>query len=138
VRLRIITPLEIAVDQDDVASITAVDDSGDFGIMPGHADFLTALSLSVIAWRHTEGEWQYCAVRGGVLTVEGGKDVTITSREAVQGDDIEMLDLTVLTRYRSEIETERAEHTEGMRLQLAAIRQIMLQLQQPIVGGPTK
>ena len=126
--LRIVTPLEIAVDVENVASLTAVDESGSFGILPGHSDFLTALSLSVVAWRREDPSWHFCAVRGGVLRVVNGQQVTITSREAVTGDDLDTLDETVLTRFRAETETERAEHAESTRLQLAAIRQIMLRL----------
>jgi F-type H+-transporting ATPase subunit epsilon len=40
-RLRIITPLSIIIDTNSVLSLRAEDGSGGFGIMPGHADFLT-------------------------------------------------------------------------------------------------
>ncbi len=127
-RLRIVTPLSIAVDLDDVDSIRAEDESGGFGIPPGHADFITALAVSVVSWRQADGHWSHCAIRGGSLSAEGGKSVTVTSREAIVGDDLESLDKVVLARFVAEADAERKEHADSTRMQLAAIRQIMRHL----------
>ena len=67
-------------------------------------------------------------MRRGVLSVTGGRDIAIATREAVVGDDLATLDETVLARFRADIETERAERVESTRLQLNAIRQIMRHL----------
>ena len=72
-RLLITTPLEVVADDDDVAAARAEDDSGGFGILAGHADFLTCLPISIVGWRHADGGRRYCAVRRGVLTVRGGQ-----------------------------------------------------------------
>ncbi len=63
-----------------------------------------------------------------MLSVTGGRDIAIATREAVIGDDLATLDQTVLARFRADIETERTEHVESTRLQLNAIRQIMRHL----------
>lgn len=127
-KLRIITPLTVVVDVDDVVALRAEDSSGSFGILPRHADFLTSLAISVVSWERTEGARHYCAVRRGVLSVTGGQDIAVATREAVIGDDLATLDDTVLARFRADIETERTERAESTCLQLAAIRQIMLHL----------
>jgi F-type H+-transporting ATPase subunit epsilon len=127
VKLRIVTPLAVVVDADDVVSLRAEDASGSFGILPGHADFLTSLAISVVIWQ-SGGIRQFCAVRRGVLSVMGGHDIAIATREAVRGDDLATLDQTVLARFRADIESERTEHVESTRLQLSAIRQIMSHL----------
>ena len=127
-RLRIVTPLTVVVDETDVKSLRAEDASGGFGILPRHADFLTSLVLSVVGWRSGDGQSHFCAVRYGVLSVTGGREVTIATREAVRGDDLATLDETVLAGFRAEIETQRAERAESTRLQLNAIRQIMRHL----------
>lgn len=127
-RLRIVTPLAIVVDAADVRAIRAEDESGSFGILPGHADFLTALALGVVAWRGADGIRHYCAVRRGILSVTGGQEVAVTTREAVTGDDLATLDATVTARFRADDETERVEHVEATRLHLNAIRQIMAHL----------
>ena len=132
-RLRIVTPLSVAVDVPDVVSLRAEDSTGSFGILPGHADFLTSLTISVVRWKAADGMPHFCAVRRGVLTVTGGKEVAIATREAVAGDKLETLDQTVLARFRADLDTEREEHVESTKLQLNAIRQIMRNLRP---GGP--
>lgn len=133
-RLRITTPLDIVVDADDVLSLRAEDASGSFGILPGHADFLTSLAISVITWQPRGGPRRWCAVRRGLLSVTAGRDIAITTREAVPGGDIATLASTVLDRFRAEAEAERTEHADSMRLQLAAIRRIVGRLH-PSMGG---
>jgi F-type H+-transporting ATPase subunit epsilon len=128
VRLRIITPLAVAVDEADISALRAEDSSGGFGILPRHADFLTSLAISVVGWQRRDGTRHYCAVRRGVLSVSQGQDISIATREAVPGDDLATLDQTVLARFRADIEAERTEHVESTRLQLTAIRQIMRHL----------
>jgi F-type H+-transporting ATPase subunit epsilon len=127
-RLRIITPLSVVVDEDGIRSLRAEDATGSFGILPGHADFLTELAISVVSWESSGGTRHYCAVRRGVFSVDAGREIAIATREAVAGDDLATLDETVLGRFRTEFEAERTEHVESTRLQLSAIRQIMRHL----------
>ncbi|WP_339774859.1 F0F1 ATP synthase subunit epsilon [uncultured Thalassospira sp.] len=125
-RLTIITPLSIVVDE-DIDSLRAEDKSGSFGILPGHAPFLTALTISIVNWR-VSGKDRFCAVRNGVMTVAGRTKIAIATREAVTGDDLTTLDQEVLQRFQSEADDERVEHVETMRLQMHAIRQMISRL----------
>jgi F-type H+-transporting ATPase subunit epsilon len=129
-RLRIVTPLDVVIDAPGVRALRANDATGSFGIMSGHADFLTSLTIGVVSWRGDDGTPHFCAVRGGVLTVTKGEDIAIATREAVAGDDLATLDQTVLARFRADVETERAERTDSIRLQLNAIRRIVSHLRQ--------
>ncbi len=124
-KLRIVTPLAVIVDQDDVLSLRAEDASGAFGILPRHTDFLTSLAISIVTWTTSDKPTNYCAVRGGVLTVDTGQTITVATREAVVSANLEQLDHEVLQRFRTERETERATYIESSRLHLNAIRQIM-------------
>ena len=94
-RLRITTPLAVVVDDGDVRALGADDATGSFGILPGHADFLTSLAIGVVSWRGADDAVHYCAVRRGVFTVTGGQEIAIATREAVAGDDLATLDETV-------------------------------------------
>ena len=131
--LRIMTPLAVIVDQ-PASSLRAVDASGSFGLLPGHADFLTRLALSVVTWATPDGALHFCAVRGGALTVRGGR-VAIATREAVMGHDLALLDREVLSRFRTEQDDERVEHVETTRLHLAAMRQMLSRLQPKSQGA---
>ncbi len=123
-RLRIVTPLSVVVDE-DVDSLRAEDASGSFGIMRDHAPFLTALSISIVSWRMAKRE-RFCAVRGGVLSVTDG--TTIATREAIVGDDLATLDHEVLARFQSDADTERVERSEAVQLQINAIRHMVSRL----------
>lgn len=125
-RLRIVTPLSVVVDE-DIDSLRAEDASGSFGVLSGHAPFLTALAISIVSWRRAETE-QFCAVRGGVMTVGGAANINIATREAVTGGDLATLDADVLARFQSDAEEERVEHVETVRLQLNAIRRMVSRL----------
>ena len=121
--LSIVTPLSIVVDE-PVTSLRAMDASGSFGILPGHAEFLTRLAISVVSWTNARGAARHCAVRGGALSVTGG-DIAIATREAVPGDDLETLDREVLARFRADLDVERREHVSTTRVQLDLMRRIM-------------
>jgi len=126
-KLRIVTPLAVIIDEDALA-VRAEDASGSFGVLPGHADFLTSLAISVVDWKRQDGSRHYCAVRRGMLSVSGGKEVAVATREAIAGDDLATLDTTVLDRFRADAEQERGERFEAIQLQLNAIRRIVSQL----------
>jgi F-type H+-transporting ATPase subunit epsilon len=127
-RLLITDPTTVVADHRDIVAVRAEDASGSFGILDRHADLLTALAISVVQWRHADGRVGYCAVRRGVLSVRGGHDVAIATRQAQLGDDLDQLEHTVLARFRTELETERTERVAATRLHMVAIRQIIAAL----------
>jgi F-type H+-transporting ATPase subunit epsilon len=124
-RLLITTPTVVVIDDPEVTAVRAEDESGSFGILTGHADFLTALTVSVVAWHRTDGLQHYCAVRRGVLRVSAGSEVAIATREAISCDDLDHLEQVVVAKLRSALESERAARTESLQLQMKAIRQIV-------------
>jgi F-type H+-transporting ATPase subunit epsilon len=125
VRLTVTTPLAIIVEASDVVHLRAEDDTGAFGILPGHADFLTAVAISVASWRDDHGAEHHVAIRGGMLEVRDGRAIAIATPEAVMGgDDLHHLESEVLNKFCRQLAKERAARTDAQRLYLAAIRQI--------------
>ena len=139
-KLTVTTPLAIVIDADNVLHLRAEDETGAFGILPGHADFLTALAVSVASWRDDRGAEHHVAVRGGMLEVRGGKAITIASPEAVAGGDLRQLESEVLGRFHRQLAEEQAARADAQRLYLAAIRQIVRFLRDErapaMPGGP--
>lgn len=136
--LTIATPLATLIEAREVVHVRAEDASGAFGILPGHADFLTALAVSVLTWRDARGSEHYLAVRGGMLVVEGGARILIATPEAVPGDDLHRLEAEVLARFRDDLDAERAARADAQRLHLAAIREIVRLLRpEQSAPGPT-
>ena len=124
-KLLITSPSAVAVSHDDVATVRAEDESGEFGLWPHHADFITALSISVVGWRHLDGRQGYCAVRGGLLTVNGGHEVAVATREAIVGDELAALEAIVRDRLRAEAAQDRQARTHSEHLRIQAIREIV-------------
>jgi F-type H+-transporting ATPase subunit epsilon len=134
-RLLITTPTAVVADDPDVTSVRAEDETGSFGILQGHADFLTVLSVSVVAWRRADERQHYCAVRRGVLRVSDGNEVAIATREAIIGDDLDHLEQVVVGELRSTLETERMARIGSLQLQMKAIRQIVRYLRPERTGA---
>jgi F-type H+-transporting ATPase subunit epsilon len=141
-KLTVTTPLAITVDVDGIRHLRAEDETGAFGVLPGHADFLTALTVSVVTWRDSKGAERHVAVRGGMLEVSGGATIAIATREAVAGDDLHRLETEVLVRFRRQVAEEQAARADAQRLYLAAIRQIYRYLRPSrapaVPGGPVQ
>jgi F-type H+-transporting ATPase subunit epsilon len=124
-RLVVTTPTVIAVDEDRVTYVRAEDASGSFGIEPHHANLLTTLAVGVVRWRGDSGRDHYVAVRGGVLRARDGKLVEIATREAVVSDDLALLRGQVASAMAKDLEAEHSTRSGVLRLEHAAIRQVV-------------
>jgi len=137
--LTVTTPSQILVESDDVVAVRSEDQSGSFGILPGHADLLTVLVPSVLRWRTADGAARYCAVRGGVFTVAAGRDIAVACREGVVGDSLEDLEAKVRTVRAQELEADRKARVEQVRLHALAVRQLLRYLRpHPALAASTE
>jgi F-type H+-transporting ATPase subunit epsilon len=137
-RLTISTPEAQVVDGAAVWSVRAMDESGSFGILPGHADLLTVLPSSLVRWRTAEGEMHLCAVRGGVLTVSEGDQVAIACREAKLGNRLDALESEIIAARESELEADRRARVAEARMHARAVRHLMRYLMHDGSGGVTE
>jgi F-type H+-transporting ATPase subunit epsilon len=123
--LTVTTPTEMLVDDAAVRAVRAEDESGSFGILPGHTDLLTVLAASVLRWRDSDDVAHFCAVRGGVLRVSGGGLVAVACRQGTLGDDLETLEAAVAALRAEETDVDRRTRVEQTRLHARAVRQLM-------------
>lgn len=123
--LTLSTPLNVELEADDVAAFRGEDESGGFGLLPGHADFLTVMQAAVLRWRRGGGPWRFAAITGGVLTLSEGRELRVTCREAILGDDLAALEETVAKARDAAAEARREAHAEEVRLHARAVREIM-------------
>lgn len=86
--VRFVTPLEIF--EREVLSLRLKDSSGYFGIMKGHADFMTALVPALGFYRDGSGTEVFLAVKGGLAAVRHA-GVTVLSREIIESADADEL-----------------------------------------------
>lgn len=122
-RLVVSTPTEIVADIPDIRQVLAEDDTGGFGIRPGHADFVTVLPVSIVTWRDAAREG-FVVLRGGVLCVRGGDLVEIAARGAWSQDQLAALGETALQALRRATAEEDVTRRSEQRLHLATVRKI--------------
>ena len=102
--LRVVTPL--AVFEREATHLRLKDRTGYFGVMRGHADFLTLLETCLGSWRTAAGEARFLAVDSGFLLLEGGTAV-VASPEAIDGDDPAQLGRVIAAAHARRLESER-------------------------------
>ncbi|HUL68072.1 MAG TPA: F0F1 ATP synthase subunit epsilon [Burkholderiaceae bacterium] len=93
---------------DGVVSLVAADDSGQFGILPGHEPMITALAPGLIRCRPAERGVFYAACAGGVLCCRDN-EVRIVSARFLIGERADEL-TAELDRLLS---AERAQQLAG-------------------------
>ncbi|HTP66324.1 MAG TPA: hypothetical protein VMJ66_13110 [Geobacteraceae bacterium] len=102
-RLEIVTPA--AMLSRDITHIRLRDESGFFGVMRGHADFLTVLLPSLCYYREAGGKEVFLAVDAGVFSISNGV-ATLTSREVFESADphslAELIENTFARRRKAE------------------------------------
>lgn len=126
--LTIATPARVLFDSTEVVALRAEDATGSFGILPGHAAFLTVLAPSVLRWHGADGIEQFCAVKEGVLRVSGGHEISIACREGVMGTSgtsLEILEAQVDAARAAQLDAVRRARVDETRLHAQAVRQLL-------------
>jgi F-type H+-transporting ATPase subunit epsilon len=84
--LRILTPRRELVDE-TVEMVTAEGALGQFGVLPKHIAYLTALEPGALSYRKPGGAETRLAVKGGYAEVRDD-EVTILADEAIPAEDL--------------------------------------------------
>ncbi|MEQ1438637.1 F0F1 ATP synthase subunit epsilon [Fontimonas sp. SYSU GA230001] len=71
---------------DGLTHFIGEDASGQFGLLPHHAHFITALGYGLARFRTGTADWQYLALPGAVLRFHGAV-LNITTRRYLLGSD---------------------------------------------------
>jgi F-type H+-transporting ATPase subunit epsilon len=136
--LTITTPERFLVDSDGVVAVRVEDQSGSFGVLPGHTDLLTVLVPSVVRWRTADGTTGFCAVRGGVFTVSAGRSVAVACREGVVSNSLEDLEAKVRTVRAQQLEADRKAQAGRVRVHAYAVRQLVRYLRPSPDAAPVQ
>jgi F-type H+-transporting ATPase subunit epsilon len=94
-KLEIVTPYSKVVDT-EVEEVTATGKLGEFGVLPGHAPFLTSLRIGELAYKydgkveHMALNWGYFEIRDDriivlVETAETAEEIDVERAKAAQG-----------------------------------------------------
>ena len=84
-----------------VISFVGEDDSGSFGILAGHAHFITTLEMGLARFRTGDAGWRYLAVPGAVLHFRDGV-LTLSTRRYLLDDDYDRISRTLRQQLLAE------------------------------------
>lgn len=103
-----------------VTAFIGEDDSGSFGLLAGHARFMTALQLGLAQLRVGDGPWQYVALPQALLYFVDDV-LTLTARRIVLDEDYERISRTLQEELVAEENALR-----GVRASLQAMEEQLL------------
>jgi F-type H+-transporting ATPase subunit epsilon len=86
-KVELVTPYKKVL-SDEVDEITATGTLGEFGVLPGHAPFLTSLKIGELSYKK-EGVISHLAVNWGYFEVENDT-VTVLVETAERADEIDL------------------------------------------------
>jgi F-type H+-transporting ATPase subunit epsilon len=128
-KMELMTPYRKVICE-EVEMINATGSLGEFGVLPGHATFLSSLKIGELSYT-SDGATHYLAVNWGYLEVEND-EVTILVETAERADEIDMERARIalgraeealkrLTREDKEFASEEAALQRALiRMQVAA------------------
>jgi F-type H+-transporting ATPase subunit epsilon len=122
--LKILLPFRVFAEHDGVSRIVAETADGFFGILPRRLDGVAALVPGILVFETGERGEQIVAVDEGVL-VKAGRDVMVSVRNAVGGDDLGQLRDTVEREFLNLGERERAVRSVLAKLETSFVRRMV-------------
>ena len=102
-RLKVLLPFQVFLDEGEVSRVVAETPEGSFGLLPHRLDCVAALAPGILIYE-TAAEGEVClAVDEGVL-VKTGADVLVSVRRALRGKDLAALRDDVAKQFLAEDE----------------------------------
>ncbi|MEI6206964.1 MAG: F0F1 ATP synthase subunit epsilon [Desulfuromonadales bacterium] len=87
-KLEIVTPYKKVVDT-EVEEVTASGKLGEFGVLPGHAPFLTSLKIGELAYRNN-GVLEHMSLNWGYFEIRDDKIIVLVETAETAGEiDVE-------------------------------------------------
>lgn len=122
--LRILLPFRVFAEHDSVARIVAETADGFFGILPRRLDGVATLVPGILVFDAGDDGEQIVAVDEGVL-VKTGRDVMVSVRNAVAGDDLGQLRATVEREFLNLDERQQSVRSVLAKLETSFVRRMM-------------
>ena len=116
-------PAELLL-QEEVTRIKAEAENGWFGLLPHHADFVTALVPGILVFEPAGKPEEYLAIDHGIL-VKCGPEVSVSTRSAIRGSNLEQLKKDVATQFRAQAEREKEAIAYEAKLEADLVRGLL-------------
>jgi len=125
-KLELVTPYKKVLTE-EVDEITATGALGEFGILPGHAPFLTSLKIGEFSYK-AGGVVQHLAVNWGYFEVEDDK-VTVLVETAEKADEIDLQRAKAALGRAEEALKKLTPEDKDFRVYEAALERAMIRMQ---------
>ncbi len=123
INLKIILPTKILLEVPAI-KVTAEADNGSFCLLPRHIDFVTTLVPSILFFVSPEEKEEFLAIDRGIL-IKQGYNVTVSTQNAVKGQDLGMLQQTIIQEFKTLSEREKTAHSVLAKLEISTIKRFM-------------
>ncbi len=104
-KLKLLIPTVVLIDC-QVTKVIAEAENGNFCLLPHHIDFVTALVSGILSYTTETGTEKFVAVDEGIL-VKCDSEVLVSTRNAIEGNNLETLKQTVEEQFRALDEKEK-------------------------------
>lgn len=121
--LKVLLPAEILM-QEEVTRIKAEAENGWLGLLPHHVDFVTALKPGILVFEPAGKPEEYLAIDHGIL-VKCGPEVSISTRSAVRGTNLEQLKAEVIRQFQAVEEREKTALACELKLETELVRGLL-------------
>lgn len=122
-RLKVLLPTQVLLDE-AVSKVTAEAQNGSFCLLPAHIDFVAALVPGLLSFGTKEGKEVFLAVDEGVL-VKQGQNVSISTRNAVRGEDLGRLRKTVEEEFKVLDDREKTARSAMAKIEANFVRRFL-------------
>lgn len=125
-KLTLVTPYKKVLDE-DVDEITATGSLGEFGVLPGHAPFLSSLKIGEFTYKQG-GKTEHMAVNWGYFEIEDDK-VTVLVETAEMAEEIDVDRAKAAEKRAEEALKKLSPEDKSYRIMEAALERALIRMQ---------
>ena len=125
-KVELVTPYKRVL-SDEVDEITANGALGEFGVLPGHAPFLTSLNIGELSYKK-DGSVYHLAVNWGYFEVENDS-VTVLVETAERADEIDLARAKAALGRAEEALKKLSPEDMNYRIMEAALERALIRVQ---------
>src|SRR5579871_1213915 len=109
---------------DDATSFVGEDASGSFGLLSGHARFMTVLDFGLARFRRGQVNWEFLALPGAVVYFVGNQ-LYVNTRRYLRGQDSDQIRAALQQQFAAEESELRAVKQSLQRLEQEMLKRLL-------------
>jgi F-type H+-transporting ATPase subunit epsilon len=125
-KLEIVTPYKKVVDM-EVDEVTATGKLGEFGVLPGHAPFLTSLNIGELVYKNN-GAVEHMALNWGYFEIRDDKIIVLVET-AERSDEIDLERARAALGRAEEALKKLTAEDKQFKIYEAALERAMIRMQ---------